>query len=58
MKIIDPRTTRRTVAGPAYERNPALYGQYRVINSFRNPATGQLEQVVLEKKPELCGVKS
>lgn len=56
-KTIDPRTTRRTVAGPDYERNSALWSQYRVINRHVDPTTERLLTVVLEKKPEFCTVK-
>ena len=44
---IDPRTTRRTITLDHFEKNSALWAQYRVLAYTQSG-------VLLEKKPEFC----
>lgn len=54
-KTIDPRTTRKHVRYEVYQRNAALYAQYRVLAQETDAYTGKPSAVLLEKKPEHCG---
>lgn len=52
---IDPRTTRRRVPFAEYQRNTALYAQYRILGTEGigyDLATPR--DVVIQKKDEFC----
>jgi hypothetical protein len=51
-KVIDPKTTRRTVTMDRYKRNAALYATYEVVQYLGTQ--GEPHSVLLQKKPEHC----